>query len=440
VQAGFSFGDNRSTLFNVYAHHISQKGQLAFQEYRQTGFSLRGAHRTANNIEFSGKVSLDQDQYFQYGFQPKTLSFTKDDLRRRYQTIGIEAGLRNTKETEFSLLYHPTLKLGIFSDNNKNNESNAVLNLPLEKMVGRTFGIKLGLTADLTRYTAKQIPNDLTITNNLFYVSPALLFKTPNVTIHGGIIPSWDNNQFNLLPDITADVRLSDDKFVLQLGWVGYYNKTNYQNLVARNPYIDAPLSLANTRVQERFGGFKGSVADHFSYSARVGYLQYNNLPLFVNDGVDSRAFRIANEAELQALHLHGELGFTQGEIFELKAGLHFYQFSKLATNAKAWGMLPIELTSSLRWRVLNGLWVKSDLFMWDGARYLATGGFDRKLPAAVDLNAGLEFKITKSLNAWFQMNNILNNKYQRWHEYESLGFQVMGGIVFSFAQINNKN
>ena len=79
---------------------------------------------------------------------------------------------------------------------------------------------------------------------------------------------------------------------------------------------------------------------------------------------------------------------------------------------------------------------VKSDLFFWDGARYRMKNGESGKLDPAIDVNAGVEFKIMPRLNLWLQFNNILNNRYQRWNQYEVLGFNVMGGIVYSFSQM----
>jgi len=54
------------------------------------------------------------------------------------------------------------------------------------------------------------------------------------------------------------------------------------------------------------------------------------------------------------------------------------------------------------------------------------------------DMNAGVEFRITKMLNLWFQMNNIFNNKYERWHQYPVYGLMCWGGIIFSFGDKKN--
>src|SRR6185437_14247137 len=66
--------------------------------------------------------------------------------------------------------------------------------------------------------------------------------------------------------------------------------------------------------------------------------------------------------------------------------------------------------------------------------QYLAADGSSHRGGRGTDANAGVEFKITRALNLWFQMNNIFNNKYQRWNQYQVYGFNVLGGIVFSFG------
>jgi outer membrane cobalamin receptor len=57
------------------------------------------------------------------------------------------------------------------------------------------------------------------------------------------------------------------------------------------------------------------------------------------------------------------------------------------------------------------------------------------RLPAVADLNIGAEVHLVKNLSVWLQMNNLLNQTYQRWNNYQQLGFQVLGGIKLTFDQ-----
>lgn len=440
VQAGFSFGDGKKSFFNVFANQFTSKGKLPFQKNSLTGVSAMGTMKTAANLEWNGKIGFNSNDFFLYGYQPATLSFTKDQLRQRLQTIEGKLSLRNMEPTEFGLTYNPNIRVSVFSgENNKNKgtEANSVLNLPLTKTFGKSLAINLGFTANLTNYrpTGKKSVN-----NNIYYVSPALLLKTPNLFIHGGLIPSWDNKVFTLLPDIMVDVTTNDQRFTAQFGWIGYYDKGSYERFAGINPWIAQPNQLLNTRIQERYAGFKGSVLDHISYSAKVGFVQYRNMPLFVNDTTDGKTFYTEYTSSMEALQLHGEIALTKGENFSWNTGLTWNQFTKVRDQIKAYGLIPFEVNSTLRWQIFKEFYFKSELFLFDGAAYrvrTAPGKFDsRKGKAAVDLNAGLEFRITRNFNLWLQMNNLFNKRYQRWNQYEVFGFNILGGIIYTF---NNK-
>ena len=49
------------------------------------------------------------------------------------------------------------------------------------------------------------------------------------------------------------------------------------------------------------------------------------------------------------------------------------------------------------------------------------------------DLSAGVEFKVNKMFSAWLDVNNILNDKYERWHNYQVYGLNVLGGVRVNF-------
>lgn len=436
VKAGFSFGDGKQTYFNIFAEHYTSKGRLKYQKNSLTSVGAAATYLTERHHEWNGSIGFVSNDYFLYGYRPDTLSFSKSQLKQKFQTIEANVHFRNTVPTEFGLSYRPSLRISYFTDNktNKGAESNTVLDLPLEKTFGKLFAFQLAATADLTNLQVKgNIKSSRQ--NNLYYVSPAVLLKTPNLYIHGGLRPSWDNKVFTMLPNVMADITTNDQRFTFQLGWIGYYNKGSYQRFAGINPWLTQPDSLFNTRVQERYAGFKGSIDNHFSYSAKIGFQQFRNTPLFVNDMGDGKTFQVVYEPRMEALQLHGEVQYLMGEHFAASASLNFNQFTKLQKEKKAWGMIPLELNAGLRWQLLKDLWLRADLWAWDGPQYRGKNGDAFKGETGFDLNTGAEFRITKNFNLWLQLNNIFNNKYERWHQYETFGFNILGGITYSFTQ-----
>lgn len=435
LQGAVSLGNSNTGTLSAYGELFSAKGKLPFQKHNLADFQLRGSYKIAVDHELSAKAAFRGEDFFLYGYQPETLSFSKADLRQRFQTVEGVIGLRNTDPSAFGLIYSPSLKIVSFRHQNADSsarEENLVFNLPLQKTFGKSFGFNLGFTADMTRLK----PEDKSvIKNNLYYLSPALTLKTPNVFIQAGILPSWDNKVFNMLPNIMAEITTNDQQFTFQAGWIGYYNKGSFQRFSTVNPWLAQPTQLLNHRVAEIYGGFKGTLATHFTYSAKAAFSKQHNVNLFVNDQQDGKTFQTVYSPSMDVLQLHGEIGYLKGENFNFKTGITYSNFTRIEGQAKAWGLFPLELNASLRVKVIDDLYLKADFFGWDGPAYRSKSGEDRKGDKAVDLNAGLEFKVLPKFDLWLQMNNIFNNKYERWNQYQNFGFNVLGGVIYRFNQ-----
>ena len=55
------------------------------------------------------------------------------------------------------------------------------------------------------------------------------------------------------------------------------------------------------------------------------------------------------------------------------------------------------------------------------------------EIPGIVDANIGFEYKYSKRLNAFANVNNFLNKQYRRWNQYPNYGINFMAGINYSF-------
>ncbi len=433
LQAGISLGDGVHSVLNVFGKYTSSKGPILFQQFSKTGLQAIGIFNNEKNTqEWMGSLHYDGSTQYEYGFQPDTIVFTKDQLRKRFSSFGGKIGVRNKTINAANISYNPSLSLDLFSDNYNGTETNFILDAPLSKSFGKIFAFDLGLTADITSFKR----DTGTINNNLYYITPSVTFKTPNFILNAGLRPSWDNQVFSMLPNFSAEAKIQDEKLILVAGWIGYFNKTTYEYLAGLNPWIQQPQSLLNTRMTEQYAGFKGSAGSHFTYNAKVSFIKYNNQPLFLNDSITGRSFNVVNESTMKGIRLHGELGYTWQEKVSLLAAVTFNQYSGLEINNKAWGLVPLQMTGTLRWQVFKDFLVKGDVFFWDGAPYQDAMKESHKLDPAIDLNAGVEFTILPKLNAWVQFNNLFNNKYQRWNQYPVLGFNVQAGVVYSFSQL----
>jgi hypothetical protein len=436
LQAALSVGDGKKMGLNVYARHISSNGKRQYQDFTNTNVEAAAFYQTNKNMEWNARFGSIYETYNKYGFQPSTLRFPEDSLKVKFQTWRGRVSFHNINQTRFGISYAPEIKVDVFNDRMNNSESNTYLNLPVRKTIGRVFEAGIAAEASLTRYKPKAKTE---VDNNYFILSPSLMFKTPNLNLLAGIKPSWDNSNFKIFPNVMAELSAPNKQFTIQLGWIGYLRNSGYQYTASLNPWIWSPASVFNTAIEERYAGFKGVVGDHFNYSAKIGLNKFRNQPLFVNDNQSGKSFMVLYEPQMKAMHLGGEIGLTFGERFSLISNLALNNYSGLKVNDKAWGLLRSEFTTKARIQVMKDLYVNGDLFAFDGPWYRTKTGDAKRLNGAMDLGAGLEFSILKNLKVWAQFNNILNKEYQRWNQYPVYGFNLLGGIVFSFAQNNNK-
>ena len=431
VQLGLSVGDGKAAGINLYGRHISSNGKRDFQDYANTNAELNAFFK-AGNIEWSARLGGLQEKYNKYGFMPETLTFPEDSLDVKLQTWRGRIAFRNINRTELGISYAPEIKVDVFNDQLSNSESNTYIHLPLQKTIDKTFSVELSATANLSRYKPEKKTE---VNNNWFAISPSVLYKTANINIQAGLRPAWDNSSFKLFPNIIAEVASKDQRFSFQAGWIGYIRNAGFQYQTRINPWIWAPDRVLNSRVEERFAGFKGSAGDHFSYSAKIAYNEIRNQPLFTNDTTHGgKSFRVINEPQLKVMNFGGEIGYTVGERFSLISNLQFNQYNPELAE-EAWGLLPVEWKTTMRLQVMKDLYMNADLYAFDGPRYQLKAGKDGNIGSSMDLSAGLEFKAYKNIKVWGQFNNLLNKEYQRWNQYPVYGFNFLAGVVFSFAQ-----
>jgi hypothetical protein len=431
IAAAVSFGDGKKSLVNLYGNYISSKGKIINQDFSELKLKGTGSFFSAKN-EVYGSAGINANQYYQYGYDHTLHNFSKDSVSRKYQEFFVSAGLRNTAVNDFKVNYNPNVTAHIFSRENKINESSLIIDAPVEKKFGESISFKVAAIANLTNLTNKATTINTSISNNLFQIAPELAYYSNMFTFHGGVTPSWNNGVLSVLPNIYGEAQLQHNVLMVQAGWVGRFINNSFRSLSTMNPYIADPTFLTNTKEVQYYGGVKATLGKHFSFNAKAAFITYNNMPLFVNDGLYGNSFIVTNESKMNDLQLHGDMSLVSQDKFTLTAGLDLNTYTGLSNNANAWGLIPVQLTGSFRWNAFKQVLLKADVFTFSGVPVLLKNNTETKTNGT-DLSAGAEFKITKKFSAWLDLNNILDQKYQRWYNYPVYGLNVIGGIIAHF-------
>ena len=435
LAAGLSFGDGKTSLINLTGAYIASKGKdIEFQDYNMLRVKGTGSYfLPKNEVYASAAVSLDN--YFLYGYDHDLYNFSKMQVRQQFQDISISGGIRNTVSNESNVSYNPNLQVSFFTNKDRLSETSIVVELPAEKKLNELITFKLAAKGDFTNYATKgYIPGDISFGNNILQIAPALSYNTPLLKLHGGLTPTWNNGDFTWLPNVYAEFKVQEKVFLVQAGWVGRYIKNTYRNLSAINPYLNTLTEQNNTKEIEYYGGIKATIGKHFNFNAKAGWLTYRDLPFFINDiATDEKSFLISNETKVKNFRVHGDINYVNQEKFTLNAGVTFNGYTGMKVNNKAWHTLPMEFTSSLRWFAFDKLLLKGDFYFFNGGNYLTKAGGSAPLSGGTDLSAGAEYKINKQFSAWMNANNILNDKYERWHNYQVYGLNLTAGVLIHF-------
>ena len=435
VAAGVSVGDGKKSLVNIYGNYIGSKGNdIDFQDYSLINIKGTGSY-FAPKYEVYAAAAVSQHNYYLYGYDHAVYTYKKADLRQQFQDITISGGIRNTVVTPLRISYNPNLQISFFTNKNKLSETTIMINAPVEKKIGEELTLMMEVKGDFTNYnTQRNTPVYTKFSNNVIQLRPAFEYKTALVKLHGGFTPVWNNGDFEWLPDIFAEVQLQEKVFMLQGGWIGRFTKNTFRNLSTINPYLQTLMFTKNTKETEYYGGIKATVGKHFNFNAKAAVISYKDLPFFINDtATDEKAFLVSNERSVNNFRVHGDISYINQDKFTVTAGVTFNGYTGMKDNAKAWHTIPMEFTSSLRWWAFERLLVKGDFYFFNGGNYLTKTNSSVPLTGGSDLSAGAEFTINKQFSAWANINNILSDKYERWHRYQVYGLNAAAGILIHF-------
>jgi len=121
----------------------------------------------------------------------------------------------------------------------------------------------------------------------------------------------------------------------------------------------------------------------------------------------------------------------------------------KMATEAEAWNLPKFLLTAGTAIHINNKVSITGSLLIrgntYDRPFGVVPGPLGvpvsntalltqkRSIDSFADLSGSVEYKVTPIITVFAQANNILNSAYKNWIYYPNYGFNIFGGVGFSF-------
>ena len=278
--------------------------------------------------------------------------------------------------------------------------------------------------------------------NWLIHLRPMMTSYGRKWKLNYGVDINFDtpaDTVFKVVPQIEAKYSLFNDMFIPYLLIDGGVEQQSFHKLNRVNPYMLSGIRLYNTKTTNVSLGIKGTLSKTISFNVRGYYKIIDNMPLFVNDTVFSDGYRFRVVYDRVGV-VGGELSLGYQLAEKLKIDLiGAYNSYTTEHELHAWNLPEYVITFRGNYNLYEKIYVKADLTL-QGGRKSPGGLFEADQETAnydlgilADANLHFEYRYSKRLSAFLQLNNLAAQSYQRWYGYPVQGFQVLGGLTFVF-------
>jgi len=416
----------------LHIHHLSQKGNIAFQQSSGTAVQADGKYYFSGHAA-TAAITVAQRSLNFYGYDHDSFDYVKNDVRQGFLKTEVRAGIRNTRANKWQIWYQPEIGLGTYGDRLGAREQHFDYVLPVRWQIDSSLNFNLALAGNFT-----QLSNDsFSSGNHVFQIRPALSFHLPVLHLNIGVNPTWgQDGKAYFMPDIFLKLRRANGKFTFVAGWKGELIQNTFEQLSTKNPFLYSIYPLKQTRHQQVFGGFESGLGKHLNVNATLSWQQWNNMALFVNDYMqhaDGKYYTVVYDDRVQALALDAGLNYQVAERLRLGVSASWINFVHLENQQKAWMEPALKMSGELNWQVFRPFQLRIRTAYWDGMYARTASGAKVAMPAVFDLSAEAECRIISRISLFLQINNIAGSKYQRWYQYPVYGTNVIGGLRVKF-------
>ncbi len=439
AEAAYNIAQAKSYNVNVNVkHHSANYTKLANQRFSRTGGEVAGSFFAKAGVGVDAKVAFNQNAQYLYGYNHVTNpNISEAAAKQFFNYIDLGAKVYNSQKTVLDFNYSAGVNFNSTSDNYSASENN--LEIPIEGT--KWFAEKHPLTIKIKpTFTSLDTNGNVSQTLNNVYLQPSFTYHSDVFKLKIGANIVYANDEFKPMPDIEATINAFGNGLAIYGGWKGDFLKNSMRNLSQYNPYImtvqanngKGSLKIRNTEQTEYYVGIKGGIAV-LDYLAQVGWQQNNNLALFLSDTTEQFKRFTTLYDTVNIFNIRGTVSLRPIKKLELTATASQNVYTP-KNQARAWGLPSLDLNVGAKYTLAaDKMFAKANLFVQNGVNYINSARQPDRLGSLYDLSLGLEYLATKNFGLFLDVNNILNNKRERWYNYPTYGLNILGGLTVRF-------
>jgi hypothetical protein len=457
--------------FGVHAKYLASLDNLK-NEILNSNFSNfnTGAFYKQKNRYFDWKVNLNYERnlYNWYGLpnivftEPTTNAINEKQIYNYFELMS---------EFRFidSYIDYGKIKTAYFTDSYKSSEIfakfDAKLDIPLTFISSKLNDLAIKTNAEFLKGEFKNSYKDLNSINystTTFTLNPEYKIKNDNFILKTGVklIASLDTENditnFFILPDLFVQTALIQKYLNIYGGFSGDLITNTYKDFSDKNPYVSPTLFITQTLEKSNlFVGFNGKINNNLSFNIKASYRAEEDKPLFLrntskSDGTSNvvngdslKGYEYGNsfnvyydDVKTTSIFTEIEYEYSKNMSFELQGTYNIYT---LENALEAWNLPTIETSFSAKYKKTKWF-ATTDIFYVDERK---DGLYDGQFPSSfsgietidsfVDINLNGGYHFNDKFSTFLKLNNILNTEYQRFANFDTQGFQILGGLTYKF-------
>ncbi len=420
-------------------------------------------------FQWSAGLDAEKDKYNWYGL-PTNITFTEFTL----STIEESQSYNHFKifgqiKPDDSYLDEANGAISYFSDSFESSEflidGNAQFRFPLDNFHRQLNDLYVNTTVSYLGGSYAYAYDAVTAIDYSFItlgVHPTYKFNLQDLAIKLGAKSYFsmdtENSESNffIYPDVEISYPIVKDFANVFIGASGDLTTNMFQSYTDDNPYVSPTLDMRQTNKKfDAFGGIRGKLNHQFSYNTKVSYADIENNPFFTlnqskSDGDNiagtngftfygyeyGNSFKVVYD-DIKLLSFFGEIAFDGIKNLTIGANAQFNKFT-LTNETEAWNTPKIKgeifgTYKTDKWYAGANLYFVGNRKgrVYDALPADTFTSTDLKSYFDVNFNGGYHFD--DSFSVFLNLNNVLNNSYQRFNNFNVQGFQAMGGLTWKF-------
>jgi hypothetical protein len=433
----YRVSNDETYALNFFAkqHSANNGQQVENQKFSYTNVGTDGTYYSKDQgFAINGGLGYTRDAIHFYGYNEvgelldRNFSFESEEVKQRFATFEGHAKIFNAAKTEADFNYYAGFDFYLMNDDYASRENGFDLLFSGTKWFNGKHPLKLELETDFTSFRDTATQN----LNNFFF-RPSFAYHDDRFKAKVGAVVASNEDNFFFFPDLELDAMIIEGSLSAYVGATGSLDKNTFRTLTDYNPFLSSEIFIRNSNFYKYYGGVRGNI-EGVDYDAQVSYKTVDNLALFLLPNVFDTIPRfdvLYDTANI--LTIKGSLSAPVFEGFEV-TGAVSQNFYTLEGNEEPWHLPALTINFGARYQTLEDkLLLKADFFLENGVPVLNDVGEAETLNTLFDISLGADYYFSKNIGGFVQINNLANNRRQRWQHYPTFGINAMLGIMARF-------